>query len=41
LVAGEVTFVDGECTGALPGAVLGPAADVATDTGDRRVGAAS
>jgi N-acyl-D-aspartate/D-glutamate deacylase len=28
MVAGEVTFVDGECTGATPGVVLGPAADV-------------
>jgi hypothetical protein len=28
MVAGEITFVDGECTGATPGAVLGPAADV-------------
>jgi N-acyl-D-aspartate/D-glutamate deacylase len=28
LVAGEVTFTDGVCTGALPGQVLGPAADV-------------
>jgi N-acyl-D-aspartate/D-glutamate deacylase len=27
MVAGEVTFVDGVCTGATPGQVLGPAAD--------------
>jgi N-acyl-D-amino-acid deacylase len=28
MVGGEVTFVDGVCTGATPGQVLGPAADV-------------
>jgi len=33
LVGGEVTFVDGVSTGALPGRVLGPCADVADGAG--------
>jgi N-acyl-D-amino-acid deacylase len=28
MVGGEVTFADGVCTGATPGQVLGPSADI-------------